>query len=176
MNMFLVVFKTFAWSSLRILHKIPLSDAVILLLVSVITVLTNIAIAVAIGVLISALKFAWTMANKIGVRRYTDNWGNLVYEIHGPIFFGSTRLFLEQFTPQADPNEIVVDFAYAHLYDHSSIEAISLLVANYQKVGKRLQLRHLSPDCQKLLKIAGSIVNVELSDEPHRHFATDRLA
>jgi sulfate permease, SulP family len=174
--MFLVVFKTFAWSSLRILHKIPLSDAVILLLVSVITVLTNIAIAVAIGVLISALKFAWTMANKIGVRRYTDNWGNLVYEIHGPIFFGSTRLFLEQFTPQADPNEIVVDFAYAHLYDHSSIEAISLLVANYQKVGKSLQLRHLSPDCQKLLKIAGSIVNVELSDEPHRHFATDRLA
>ncbi len=174
--MFVVVFHTFAWSSLRILHRIPRSDAVILVLVSVVTVFANLAFAVALGVLISALKFAWTMASRTGARRYTDEYGNLVYEIHGPVFFGSTYKFLEQFTQKADPEEVAVDFAHAQLYGHSSIEAVRGLVENYQKVGKRLQLRHLSPDCQELLKKAGSMVNVELSDEPHRHFATERLA
>lgn len=174
--MFMVVCKTFAWSSLRILHKIPRADAVILILVSVITVLGNLAIAVAIGVLISALKFAWTMANQTGARRYIDDCGNVVYEIHGPVFFGSTRTFLDQFTPKEDPQEVAIDFAHAQLYDHSSIEAISVIVGHYQKAGKQLQLRHLSPQCQVLLKNAGSMVNVELSDEPHRHFATERLA
>lgn len=173
--MMVVVFKTFAWSSLRILHKIPRSDAVILVLVSVITVFANLAIAVAIGVLISALKFAWAMAAKTGARRYTDDCGNLVYEIHGPVFFGSSRTFLEQFTPKEDPSEVAIDFAHAQLYDHSSIEALSTLVESYQKAGIKLQLRHLSPGCQLLLKKAGSMVDVELSGEPHRHFATDRL-
>lgn len=174
--MCMVVFKTFAWSSLQILHKIPRSDAVILVLVSAVTVFSNLAIAVAIGVLISALKFAWAMSSKTGALRYIDDGGKVVYEIHGPVFFGSARTFLEQFTPKEDPDKVVVDFAHAHLYDHSSIEAISVLVENYQKRGKRLQLRHLSPDCQRLLKKAGSMVDVELSDEPHRHFATERLA
>ena len=174
--MCVVVFHTFAWSSLRILHKIPRSDALILVLVSAITVFANLAVAVAIGVLISALKFAWAMASKTGAHRYRDEFGNIVYEIHGPVFFGSTHKFLGQFSPKTDPAEVAIDFAHAQLYDHSSIEAISVLVDNYQKVGKKLQLRHLSPDCQALLKKAGSMLNVELSNEPHRHFSTDRLA
>lgn len=173
--MFVVVFRTFAWTSFKILHKIPRSDAVLLVLVSVVTVVANLAFAVALGVLISALKFAWEMAGKTGARRYTDPFGNLVYEIHGPVFFGSTCNFLEKFTPKADPEEVAIDFAHAHLSGHSSLEALSVLIGKYQKVGKKLQFRNLSPDCRALLKRAGAMVHVELKDEPHRHFATERL-
>ena len=173
--MFVVVFRTFAWTSFKILHKIPRSDAFVLVLVSVVTVVANLAFAVALGVLISALKFAWEMADKTGARRYTDPFGNLVYEIHGPVFFGSTGNFLEKFTPKADPEEVAIDFAHAHLSGHSSLEALSVLIGKYQKVGKKLQFRNLSPDCRALLKRAGAMVHVELKDEPHRHFATERL-
>jgi SulP family sulfate permease len=173
--MFVVVFRTFAWTSFRILHKIPRADAVILVLVSVVTVAANLAFAVALGVLISALKFAWEMANKTGALRYTDTVGNIVYEIHGPIFFGSTYNVLKGFTPQADPEQTTIDFAHAHLSDHSSLEALRVLIEKYQKLGKQLQFRNLSPECQALLKKAGEMVRVQLKDEPHRHFATERL-
>jgi SulP family sulfate permease len=175
--MFVVVLKTFAWSSLRILHKIPRADAFVLVLVSVVTVFTNLATAVVVGVIVSALKFAWTNATTMTARRYEERPDRVVYEVHGPLFFGSTKAFLELFNPKDDPAHTVADFRYTRLHDHSALEAIAALSELYSKRGKTLHLYHLSPECRRLLTRAGDMVtDVTVSDGPHDHVATRRLA
>jgi SulP family sulfate permease len=172
--MFVVVIKTFAWSSLRILNKIPRADAGVLVLVSLVTVFTNLATAVIVGVILSALKFAWENAVALSARRY-ETEGRAVYELHGPLFFASVKNFMGLFDVQNDPAETEVDFRYTRLYDHSALEAVKAVAERYEKVGKTLRLSHLSPDCLLLLNMAEDWVNVYISDEPHHHIATQRL-
>jgi len=161
--MFLVVYKTFAWSSLRILHQIPRGDAFVLVLVSVVTVVTNLATAVLIGVIVSALKFAWETGTRLHVRRFEEA-NHVVYELHGPVFFGSARTFGELFDPASDPKEIVADFRFSRLHDHSALEAVQALTTRYRAAGKTLSLRHLSPDCRQVLQKAGAMVDVSLHE------------
>lgn len=173
--MCVVVYQTFAWSSLRVLSKIPRADAFVLILVSVVTVLTNLAIAVGIGVLVSALKFAWENSGHLTARRYEEQPGQIVYELHGPLFFASTRRFDALFNLQADPAEVVLDLRYSRLYDHSALEAVAQLAERYGHASKTLHLRHLSPACQTLLANADPLLaQVRLSEE-HRHITTERL-
>jgi SulP family sulfate permease len=172
--MFVVVIHTFAWSSLRILPKIPRADAGVLVLVSLVTVFTNLATAVVVGVILSALKFAWENAVALSVNRY-ETEGRAVYELHGPLFFASVKTFLDMFNLSDDPDEIEIDFRYTRLYDHSALEAVKSLSERYEKAGKRLWLSHLSPECLHLLNMAEEWVGVSISDEPHHHVATQRL-
>ncbi len=174
--MFMVVVGTFAWSSLRILHKIPRTDALVLVLVSGVTVASDLAIAVAVGVIVSALVFAWESARRIHSRIYIGDQGAKIYELHGPLFFGSIRSFNDRFTPQEDPEEVIIDFRYSRVCDHSGLEAIISLTERYLAQGKKLRLKHLSAECRTLLSNAGSMIEVDVIEDPRYRVATDQLA
>ena len=173
--MFIVVMGTFEWSSLRIMGKIPRSDAFVLILVSGVTVVTDLAVAVVVGVIVSALVFAWEHAKHINVKQYVDSNGWKVYELNGPLFFGSVKNFLELFDPERDFDEVVIEFQNSRVADHSAIGAIDNLAEKYIKAGKRLHLRHLSPECRELLKKAGDLVEVNYMEDPRYHVADDEL-
>ncbi len=174
--MFIVVIGTFEWASFRLIGRIPPEDTFVGILVAVVTVLSDLAVAVIAGVIVSALVFAWKHARHIGVEQFIDGNGAKVYRLHGPLFFGSAHGFAELFTPHHDPQEVVVDFADARVMDHSGLEAIDKLAERYQRAGKRLRLRHLSPECRELLDRAGDLVEVNREEDPHYHIADDRLA
>ena len=174
--MFIVVIATFEWSSFRIIRKIPRTDAFVLILVSAVTVVTDLAIAVIVGVIVSALIFAWEHAKRIHVTISEGRMGSKVYELHGPLFFASVRNFQDLFDPRNDPDDVVVEFQDARVVDHSAIEAIDTLAERYLKAGKRLHLRHLSPECRELLEKAGDLVEVNVIEDPRYHVADDRLA
>jgi len=164
--MFMVVIGTFAWSSLRILHRIPRPDAFVLILVSGVTVISDLAIAVIVGVIVSALVFAWKAAKRIDVTTKTLPNGSKVYQLHGPLFFGSIASFKDLFDPKNDPDDVVIDFVESRVWDHSGLQAIDDLAEKYLKAGKTLHLRHLSPDCKNLLAKAGSMVEINVIEDP----------
>lgn len=172
--MFMVVLGTFEWSSLRIIRKIPASDAFILVLVSGVTVAFDLAIAVIVGVIVSALVFAWKHAQLIYVETHINEHGSKVYELRGPIFFGSVANFKELFDPQNDPDDVIIEFQRSRVSDHSGIEALDALAERYEQLGKRLHLRHLSPECRSLLHRARDLCEVSIID-PQYHVATDEL-
>jgi SulP family sulfate permease len=174
--MFMVVLGTFEWSSFRIMTKVPISDAIVIVLVSAVTVATDLAVAVFVGVVFSALVFAWKHAKVIHAVTETDADGAKVYCLRGPLFFGSSKSFLELFDPKNDPDEVIVEFRHARVSDHSAIEAIDNLADRYLSVGKNLHLRHLSPECRQLLRKAGNLVEVNVIEDPKYHVATDALA
>ena len=173
--MFIVVIGTFEWSSFRIIGKVPRSDALILILVSGVTVATDLAIAVVIGVIVSALVFAWEHAKHIRIESREDHNGSTVYAVTGPLFFGSVSSFLEHFDPKADNNDVVIDFARSRVADHSGLEAIDTLAERYLNAGKTLHLVHLSEECRKLLHKAGSLVEVNVIEDPKYFVAEDSL-
>lgn len=149
--MFMVVIGTFAWSSFRILHKIPLTDAVVLITVSVVTVWQDLAIAVFVGLIMSALVFAWKSATRIRARKHIKEDGTKVYEIWGPLFFGSTTAFSSKFDVLTDPDSVEIDFIESRISDHSGVEAVRNIANKYLDNGKQIKLTHLSPDCKALL-------------------------
>ena len=174
--MFVVVIATFEWSSLRIIGKIPATDAFILVLVSAVTVFTDLAIAVVVGVIVSALVFAWEHAKHINIKTYDDQQGSRVHELNGPLFFGSVKNFLELFNPENDPKDVIIEFQNSRVADHSAIEAIDTLAERYIRAGKTLHLRHLSEECRHLLKKAGDLVEVNVMEDPRYRVADDQLA
>ena len=174
--MFMVVLGTFEWSSFRVMTKVPVSDAFVIVLVSAVTVATDLAMAVFVGVIVSALVFAWKHAKVIHVFSHTDMSGARVYMLRGPLFFGSSKSFGELFHPQDDPDEVIIDFQHARVSDHSAIEAIDALAERYLALGKEIHLRHLSPECRQLLRKAGNLVEVNVIEDPQYHVATDALA
>ena len=174
--MFIVVIGTFEWSSFRILNKVPKADAFVIILVSGVTVATDLAIAVVVGVIVSALVFAWEHAKHIVVNRSEDVNGSTVYEVNGPLFFGSVSNFLEQFEMDNDSDDVIVEFKNARVADHSAIEAIDTLAERYLSRNKTMHLKHLSPECRQLLKKAGNLVEVNVIEDPDYHIATDKLA
>ena len=177
--MFMVVLGTFEWSSLRIMGKIPVTDALIIVLVSVITVIFDLAIAVVVGVIASALVFAWKNAQHIDVDTYHDDHGYKVYELSGPVYFGSIANFKELFDPKGDPQHVVIEFRHSRISDHSGIEALDSLAERYESLGKTLHVRHLSPECRQLLHRAGDACEVNVLEDPHyhvpEHLIADRL-
>jgi SulP family sulfate permease len=174
--MFIVVIGTFEWSSFRIVGKVPRSDALILVTVSAVTVATDLAVAVVVGVIISALVFAWEHAKYIRIEAREDHKGSTVYAVTGPLFFGSATSFLERFDPKLDNDDVVIDFARSRVADHSGLEAIDTLAERYLNAGKKLHLVHLSEECRKLLNKAGSLVEVNVIEDPKYFVAEDSLA
>lgn len=172
--MFMVVIGTFAWQSIRILSRIPRSDAFVILLVTAVTVAEDLAIAVVVGVIVSALVYAWNAASTIQVnsRDSITEIGARVYEISGPLFFGSATRFQELFDPSQDPEVVILDFNNSRVVDQSALQAIEAVAAKYQQSGKRLQLRHLTHDCHKLLTTAGQLM-VDRDDDPDYGLAVD---
>lgn len=173
--MFFVAEKTFEWGSLQALRKIPRSDAIIVVGVTVVTVFTDLAIAVILGVVIAALVFAWEHAKQIGVKSYVNEHGWKVYELQGSLFFASIACFQNLFNPAQDPDDVVIEFRHSKVVDHSAIEAIDALAGRYQQLGKRLHLRHLSPDCLELLDKAKGMVEVNTFEDPHYHISDNKL-
>jgi len=174
--MFMVVLGTFEWGSFNLLKKIPREDSFVGILVAVVTVFTDLAIAVVVGVIATALVFAWKNARHIYAIPSDSEKGERIYEIHGPLFFASVHRFGELFNPENDPDEVIVDFAFSRVADHSAIEAIDSLAEKYTKAGKNLHLRHLSSECRQLLEKAGDLVEVNIKEDPHYHIADDKLA
>jgi SulP family sulfate permease len=173
--MFVVSEKTFEWGSLNALRRVPKSDAFVVVAVTVITVFTDLAIAVVTGVIIAALVFAWQHAKHIEVRIGRNPQGWKIYNLHGSLFFASTANFQSLFTPAEDSDEVIVDFRHAKVMDHSAAEAIDALAERYRKADKRLHLRHLSPDCLEVLTNAKDMVELDIAEDPHYHIADNRL-
>ena len=175
--MFMVVIGTFAWSSFRIINKIPRADAFVLILVSALTVIFDLAIAVVAGVIVSALVFSWENAKRIRARKSVREDGTKVYEIWGPLFFGSISAFNDKFDVQGDPEKIEIDFIESKVSDHSGIEAIKNLVEKYEKAGKSVRLKHLSPDCDAILIKANprftDIIETDI-DDPRYYVLSDQ--
>lgn len=172
--MFMVVIGTFAWSSFRIINKIPVADVVVLILVSTVTVFFDLAIAVVSGVIVSALVFSWENAKRIRARKRIKPDGTKVYEIWGPLFFGSISAFNQKFDIKNDPDTVEIDFVESRVSDHSAIEAIFNLVNKYKSAGKTIKLKHLSQDCKVLLHKSSPIfkdVIIEAIDDPRYHLA-----
>ena len=170
--MFMVVIGTFAWSSFRIMNKIPFADVVVLILVSTVTVFFDLAIAVVSGVIVSALVFSWENAKRIRARKRIKPDGTKTYEIWGPLFFGSISAFNQKFDVKNDPDAIEIDFVESRVSDHSAIEAIFNLVDKYNKAGKTIKLKHLSQDCKVLLYKSSPLfkdVIIEAIDDPRYH-------
>jgi len=172
--MFMVVIGTFAWGSLTIMRKIPLMDTFVIILVTAVTVKYDLAIAVIVGVIVSALAFSWNNARRIraNIRESQTEAGARTYEIIGPLFFGSTDGFAEIFNPADDPDVVIVDFLYSRVVDQSALQAIEALAIKYETLGKTLRLRHLTPDCHKLLKRAGQLM-IDSDDDPEYEVAVD---
>ncbi len=164
--MFMVVIGTFKWCSLRLIGKVPATDILITATVTLTTVFTDLAVAVILGVILSALVFAWNHAKHIYAETKTDKMGNTVYELNGPLFFASTHHFQELFNPEDDTDDVIVDFKNSRVADHSALDAIDTLADRYERANKRLHLRHLSPECRLLLKKAGSLVEVSVIEDP----------
>ena len=174
--MFMVVIGTFAWSSFRIMNKIPISDLVVLILVSGLTVIFDLAIAVIAGVIVSALVFSWENAKRIRARKRIKEDGTKVYEIWGPLFFGSISAFNEKFDVKNDPNSVEIDFVESRVSDHSALEAIFVLVEKYHNLGKKIKLKHLSEDCKVLLYKASPIFHQIIEediDDPRYHLVAN---
>ncbi len=163
--MFMVVIGTFAWHSIKTLSRVPLNDAFVTLLVTVVTVAYDLAIAVVVGVIVSALSYAWNNARRIHATVVTEQDGAKVYRVQGPLFFGSAEGFAELFDIKGDPDNVVVDFADSRVVDQSALQAIEAVASKYETAGKQLQLRHLSRDCHRLLSRAGHLV-IDSDDDP----------
>jgi SulP family sulfate permease len=165
--MIMVAISTFKWGSFRLIRKMPKSDIFVGILVALITIIwRNLAVAVLAGVIIAALVFAWDNAKRIRARKYTDEHGIKVYEIYGPLFFGSAEHFLEKFTVSEDPSKIVVDFKESRVVDMTAIDALHKITEKYTLAGKEIKLRHLSPDSRLLLANASGIVEVNVEEDP----------
>ncbi len=174
--MFMVVLGTFEWASFRLLGKIPLSDTFVGILVAAITVVSDLAVAVIVGVIVSALVFAWKHAKQMQATSYIDENGTKHYELNGLLFFGSVHAFNDIFTPTDDPQDVEVDFYNSRVVDHSGIEAIDNLAERYGKLNKTLHLKHLSGECRELLTKAGDLVEVNVKEDPIYHVADDKLS
>ena len=174
--MFMVVIGTFEWASLKMIRRVPWTDVLVMVLVAGYTVVMHdLASAVILGVIVSALVFAWQHATHIGAQIHTNEFGSKIYQLHGPLFFASASSFKELFDVQRDPDDVVIDFYYTRVYDQSGLEAINALAERYDAAGKRLHLTHLSAECRDLLDKAGDLVEVNVSQDPQYHLATDRL-
>ena len=173
--MFMVVFGTFAWSSFQVWNKVPKSDVIVIVLVTSLTVIFDLAIAVLAGVVVSSLVFAWENAKRIRARKHLDEHGVKHYEIYGPLFFGSIELFNSKFDVQNDPDEVVIDFKDSRIVDQSAIECVNKLTERYLKKGKNIHLRHLSSDCVKLIEKAEKICDVNILEDPDYFVAIDNF-
>ena len=171
--MFMVAIGTFEWTSFNILNKIPRSDALVMVIVTVLTLIFDLALAVIAGVIVSAIVFAWDNAVRIRARKSVDEKGVKHYEISGPLFFASAATFQEKFDAQDDPESVIIDFKDSRIADHSGIEAVQKVTERYSKLGKKVTLRHLSADCRQILERAGSMVEVNICDDPHYFVAVD---
>ena len=169
--MFMVVIGTFAWQSFTIMRRIPLIDAFVIVLVTVVTVWHDLAVAVVVGVIVSALAYAWNAARRIDAHTEIDG-DTKVYKLEGPLFFGSIEGFNELFTINEDPDTVIVDFADSRVVDQSALQAIEALAAKYTQTGKSIRLRHLTRDCHTLLNRAGQLM-IDSDDDPEYAIATD---
>lgn len=174
--MIMVAIGTFEWASIRAFKRMPKSDIIVMLVVTLVTIfLHNLALAVIVGVVISALVFAWDNAKRIRARKYIDEDGVKHYEIYGPLFFGSTTVFNEKFDVKNDPKEVIIDFEESRIVDMSAIDALNKITERYLKLGKQVHLKHLSPDCQKLLKNAEEIIEVNVLEDPTYKLVVDEI-
>ena len=174
--MIMVSIGTFEWASLKTFNKMPKSDIFVMLMVTLVTIfLHNLALAVLIGVIIAALVFAWDNAKRIRARKSIDENGVKHYEIYGPLFFGSVTAFNEKFDVLNDPNEVVINFSESRVVDMSAIEALNKITERYHKVGKKVQLKHLSADCRKLLQNADELIEVNVMADPTYKVVADKI-
>ena len=174
--MFMVVIGTFEWATLKMWRRMPMTDMLVMVVVAGYTVIMHdLATAVLLGVVVSALTFTWQHATHIFADIKSNEQGSKIYQLHGPLFFASVRSFQDMFDAAADPDDVVIDFYYTRVYDQSGLEAINAIAERYERAGKRLHLTHLSAECRLLLERAGDLVEVNLSEDPQYHVATDRV-
>ncbi|PIZ04263.1 MAG: hypothetical protein COY58_05310 [Gammaproteobacteria bacterium CG_4_10_14_0_8_um_filter_38_16] len=171
--MFMVVIETFEWMTFKFIRKIPMHDAFVIIVVTVVTIFTNLAVSVITGVIIAALVFAWQTAKNIYTEKKINANGAKEYQLHGPLFFGSASHFKSLFDIENDPKEVIIDFMYSRVTDHSAIDAIQFITERYIALNKNLHLRHLSVECKILLGRAGDLIEINVLEDPDYHVVTD---
>jgi SulP family sulfate permease len=169
--MWMVAIGTFEWSSFSRITKMPRSDAFVLLTVTLITIVADLAIAVISGVIISALVFAWNHA-RITAKTHIEEDGTKVYDFDGPLFFACVTTFNEEFDIGNDPENIILDFKDARVMDISGVEAIDAITKKYLEAGKKIKVRHLSNECKDIMNNAKQFCTYE-EDDPKYKVAYD---
>jgi len=172
--MLMVVVGTFAWNSIKSMALVPRSDAIVTIVVTLVTVWQDLAIAVIVGVIMSALVYAWNAAKRIeaSIRPSEQEAGAVVYDIQGPLFFGSISSFQELFDVQQDPEKVIIDFSSSRIVDQSALQAIEDIAQKYSDAGKQVFLRHLSRNCHSLLSKSGQLI-INSDDDPDYEIAAD---
>jgi SulP family sulfate permease len=174
--MFMVVIGTFEWASLKLYRKVPFTDFLVMVIVTLYTaVMHDLASAVIIGVIVSSLAFAFKHAKNVNADIKIDEHGAKVYQLHGPLFFASTTQFKELFDARKDPDTVVIDFYFTRVYDHSAMGAIHVVAKKYQQLGKTVHLTHLSEECRTMIHKAKDLITVSFSEEPQYHLTTDKF-
>jgi len=173
--MFIVVIGTFEWSSLRLFNKIPTSDLIVIILVSVVTVFADLAIAVIVGIIVSALVFAWEHGKVMHANKKEES-GKTIYNLNGPLFFGSVTSFKDLFDFKNDKEHIVINFEESRIWDHSGLEALQNITEQYAQNNKKLHLLNLSKECRDLLKKADNIVELSVVEDLEWHIVEDSLS
>ena len=174
--MFMVSIATFEWSSFRIMNKIPRSDALVIIVVSAVTVLVDLAIAVILGVILSALVYAWQQGKKVSAKTIINKHGHKIYTLNGALFFGSVQSFKDLFDFSHDPSDVIIDFEHARVYDFSGVEAIQNIAQRYEKQQKKLHLLNLSKECSSLIGPLNNVVEVSIIEDLNWHLAVDQLS
>ncbi|XZE22418.1 SulP family inorganic anion transporter [Pirellulaceae bacterium SH449] len=174
--MFMVVIGTFEWASLKLYRKVPFTDFLVMVIVTLYTaVMHDLASAVIIGVIVSSLAFAFKHAKNVNADIKINEHGAKVYQLHGPLFFASTTQFKELFDAKKDPDTVIIDFYFTRVYDHSAMEAIHVVAKKYQQLGKTVHLTHLSEECRHMIRKAKDLITVSFSEEPQYHLTTDKF-
>lgn len=163
--MFMVVVGTFKWESLKYRGKVPKQDILVIIVVSVVTIFSDLATAVIVGVILSALMFAWEKGKIIFANIEMEEDGTKRYKINGTLFFGSVYNFKELFDINNDPENVYLDLRYAKVMDHSAIDAINSIADRYEALGKRFTLIRPSKNCRLLLENAKNITSIHIADD-----------
>ena len=175
--MFMVVIGTFEWASLKLYRKVPFTDFLVMVIVTLYTaVMQDLASAVILGVIVSSLAFTFKHAKNVNADIKINESGAKVYQLHGPLFFASTTQFKELFDARKDPDIVIIDFYFTRVYDHSAMEAIHVVAKKYQQLGKIVHLTHLSEECRQMLRKAKDLITVSFSEEPQYHLTTDKFS
>ncbi len=156
--MFMVAFSTFDWSSVRNIHKLPRTDAIVMVVTVAAVVFThNLAIGVFAGVLLSAIFFAAKISKVHIEKSYINHLDKQVYKIHGQIFFASVTDFVNKFDYKEDVKNVEIDLSNAHLWDDSAIGALDKIEGKFEQSGIKVEFVGLNSESEKLKDRIGGL-------------------
>ena len=142
--MMVAALTTINWHSIQpaTLKRMPVPETLVMIVTVAVTVATgNLAIGIIIGVLLAMVLFARRVAHVIRADRVVSPDGAAVrYDVHGPLFFGSSNDLVERFSYGLDPKIVTIDLTHAQIWDASTIAALDSVQTKYREHGATMSI------------------------------------